>query len=271
MEIRNRGFYLYVLLNIVTCGIYGIYFWYCYNEDINIVCEGDGEPNMNYMLVWLFSILTCGVYGVYWNYKQVNRLKLIASRYGLEFAENGTTILMWFILGPSTLYLSNYVVAYILIKNMNRIAAVYNETMNSNPYGGMGTMSGDTNNGGSSVQSPVNPGSTPSGYAPQATQTGTVQGLSGEYAGRGFKLNHQQKVLLGRDQSSCSIVFQDGKISKQHCVIQYNATNNSYTVIDYSSNGVIANGTPIAKGTPVALQTGTKINLGNSDNVLLLS
>ena len=45
--IRQRDFWIYLLLSIVTCGIYGIYFWYKYTEDVNTVCYGDGQETMN--------------------------------------------------------------------------------------------------------------------------------------------------------------------------------------------------------------------------------
>lgn len=33
----NRSFWVYLLLSIVTCGLYSIYFWYVYVEDLNTI------------------------------------------------------------------------------------------------------------------------------------------------------------------------------------------------------------------------------------------
>ena len=44
-RIEERDFWLAMLLSIVTCGIYGIYFFYVMNEDINELCKKDGKQN----------------------------------------------------------------------------------------------------------------------------------------------------------------------------------------------------------------------------------
>ena len=62
----NRSFWVYLLLSIVTCGLYSIYFWYVYVEDLNTIFYGDGEDSPNYIIVLLLSWVTCGIYGVYW-------------------------------------------------------------------------------------------------------------------------------------------------------------------------------------------------------------
>ena len=47
----NRSFWVYLLLSIVTCGLYSIYFWYVYVEDLNTIFYGDGEDSPNYIIV----------------------------------------------------------------------------------------------------------------------------------------------------------------------------------------------------------------------------
>ena len=43
----NRSFWVYLLLTFLTCGLYLIYFWYVYVEDLNTVFYGDGEDSPN--------------------------------------------------------------------------------------------------------------------------------------------------------------------------------------------------------------------------------
>ena len=54
----NRSFWVYLLLSIVTCGLYSIYFWYVYVEDLNTIFYGDGEDSPNYIIVLLLSWVT---------------------------------------------------------------------------------------------------------------------------------------------------------------------------------------------------------------------
>lgn len=84
----NRSFWFYLLLTFLTCGLYSIYFWYVYVEDLNTIFYGDGEDSPNYIIVLLLSWVTCGIYGVYWRYKQANRMyRESYDRYGVMIEE----------------------------------------------------------------------------------------------------------------------------------------------------------------------------------------
>ncbi len=125
--IKQRDFITFVLLSIITCGIYGIVFWYYYSDDMNIVCNGDGKITQNYIVVILLSFITCGIYSWIWFYGIGNRLQENAPRYGTSFSENGTTILLWYILGSFLCFFGFFYAQYILIKNMNVLADRYNQ------------------------------------------------------------------------------------------------------------------------------------------------
>ena len=124
--IQQRSLVSYILLSIITCGIYAIYFWCMYTDDVNKVCQGDGKESPHYIVVWLLSIVTFGIYGIWWFYTQGNRLQAIAPKYNLNFQENGTTVIMWFIFGAVICGIGPFVAMNILFKNMNSIANVYN-------------------------------------------------------------------------------------------------------------------------------------------------
>ena len=97
-------------------------------HDINIASEGDGESTPGLVAFILLSIITCGIYAWYWYYKLGNRLAANAARYGVMIQENGTTVLMWCILGMLICGLGQFVAMYILIKNSNLICSAYNRT-----------------------------------------------------------------------------------------------------------------------------------------------
>ena len=63
------------------------------------VAEIDGDSTPGLAAFILLSFVTCGFYALYWYYKIGNRLQANAPRYGLMFQENGTTVLMWQIVG----------------------------------------------------------------------------------------------------------------------------------------------------------------------------
>lgn len=123
----DRGLLVYIILSIITCGIYGYYFLYRMALDVNIACEGDGEHTAGLLQFIVLSFVTCGIYSWIWYYKLGNRLAENAPRYGMNFQENGTTVLMWQLFGALLCGIGPFMAMHILIKNSNKICNAYNQ------------------------------------------------------------------------------------------------------------------------------------------------
>lgn len=117
---------MYILLSIITCGIYSYYFIYKLAQDMNVVCEGDGQKTPGLVQFIVLSFITCGIYSWFYYYGLGNRMAENAPRYGLSFSENGTTVLIWLIFGALICGIGPFVAMHILIKNMNSLAHAYN-------------------------------------------------------------------------------------------------------------------------------------------------
>ena len=64
---QQRSVGMCIVLSIITCGIYGLYWVYCIHNDVQ---EVSGYPmGVDGGMVILLTIITCGIYGLYWNYK----------------------------------------------------------------------------------------------------------------------------------------------------------------------------------------------------------
>ncbi len=122
----DRSLVAYILLSLVTCGIYGYYFIYTIARDINIACEDDDEETPGLGVYILLSFISCGFYSLYWEYKLANRLAKNGSYFGVEIQENGTTILLWKVIGSLICGIGYLVGSYILIRNVNTICEAYN-------------------------------------------------------------------------------------------------------------------------------------------------
>ena len=134
--IQQRNFWMYLLLNIVTCGFYSWYFFYTTTRDINTMVGDDGR-NTEPTTVLLFTLVTCGFYSYYWYYDQGNRIKALADRNNIPCNENGTSYLMWILLGTLICGVGSYIGIYLFIKNLNELISAYNASMyNSNMKGG---------------------------------------------------------------------------------------------------------------------------------------
>lgn len=124
----DRSLIIYILLTIITCGIYSYYFVYKMAHDVNIACEGDGEKTSGLVAFIVLSFVTCGIYSWIWQYGLANRLAANAPRYGMNFQENGSTVMLWLIFGAFICGIGPFVAMNILIKNTNKICNAYNRS-----------------------------------------------------------------------------------------------------------------------------------------------
>lgn len=111
--------------------IYHFYFYYQLSLDINAVCQGDGMENKSYLYVAVFNALSFGIYGKYWVYKIAQRLQANAPRYGFKMIIGGKEMLVLDIIS------GGWISAWEFIRNMNRIAKVYNQTGLAEVVGGV--------------------------------------------------------------------------------------------------------------------------------------
>lgn len=65
--ITPRSIAVAIILSLVTCGIYSIYWMYKINEEINQLADDPTATGGG--MVILLSIITCGIYTVYWAYR----------------------------------------------------------------------------------------------------------------------------------------------------------------------------------------------------------
>lgn len=114
--IRKRSIVTCILLSIVTCGIYGIYWTVCLVNDLN---TASGTPqDTSGGVVFLLSLVTCGIYMYYWMYKAGEKVSVIQRRQGRMNSENnGLLYLLLSIFGLS-------IVSYCLIQSeLNQVAS----------------------------------------------------------------------------------------------------------------------------------------------------
>ncbi|MEG1103745.1 MAG: DUF4234 domain-containing protein [Oscillospiraceae bacterium] len=82
---RNRNIALCIVLSIVTCGIYDLYWWACLADEGNI---GAGVPGTSGIGVVLLSFITCGIYGLVWAYGMGEKINMAKAAYGMRGDQN---------------------------------------------------------------------------------------------------------------------------------------------------------------------------------------
>lgn len=97
--VENRSIALAIILSIITCGIYGL-FWYAFmTNDANKV-SGEYDSTSGGLTI-LYSLLTCGLYKIYWSYKVGKQLYNAGSNYGKDISDNSILYLILSLFGLS--------------------------------------------------------------------------------------------------------------------------------------------------------------------------
>ena len=95
--VQNRNIAVNIILSIVTCGIYGLYWFVTLTDDTNTVSgETDGTTGV---MALVFTLVTCGIYGWYWAYKQGEKMDRACMSRGMQASNSNVLYLLLFIFG----------------------------------------------------------------------------------------------------------------------------------------------------------------------------
>lgn len=104
-----------LILTIVTCGIYGIFWFIKLVDDLNTAAQTPEESNG--VTVLLLGLVTCGIYYFIWYYKagdKVNKVRSLSGQYANDSA------ILYLLLGLFGLGIVNYV---LIQTELNKVAA----------------------------------------------------------------------------------------------------------------------------------------------------
>lgn len=109
MTVQKRDIALAIILSIITCGFYSIYWFVKLTDEVNAVT---GNPNdTSGIVAFLLTLVTCGIYGLYWAYKMGDKIE----RYEGTSGSKGVLYLILVFLGFG-------IIAYALIQDsVNKI------------------------------------------------------------------------------------------------------------------------------------------------------
>ena len=114
---KNRSLLTVIVLTIVTCGIYGIYWFISVTNEIeNDLADKSDGCCTNGISAFLLTLITCGIYGLYWWYKEAKRMAVLGEIRGVNISDNSVAYLVLSLFGLS-------IVSTALMQNdMNAIA-----------------------------------------------------------------------------------------------------------------------------------------------------
>lgn len=123
----NKSLVKYILLSLITFGIYGLVVMSSVSNDINIVASRyDGKKTMHFcLLFFLISPITFGIASLVWFHKISGRIGNELRRRGLTYSFDAASFWLWCILG-SLIIVGPFVYYHKLFKATNIMCAHYN-------------------------------------------------------------------------------------------------------------------------------------------------
>lgn len=123
----NRGLAKFILLSLITFGIYGLVVMSTISTDINTIAgKYDGKKTMNFcLLMFIFSWLTFGIAPIVWYHRISARVGNELVRRNLPYSFGAGTFWGWDILG-ALIVVGPFVYMYKLLNAMNILCADYN-------------------------------------------------------------------------------------------------------------------------------------------------
>jgi hypothetical protein len=99
-QIEQRNIWIAILLSVITCGIYALYWMFVLTQDWNTVTEAQGQkPGTTPGLVVILSIVTCGLYSIYYWYYLSKRVARVRDRNGNALEDDTLLCVILSVLG----------------------------------------------------------------------------------------------------------------------------------------------------------------------------
>ena len=123
----NRGMIKFILLSLITCGIYGLVVMSCISSDINVIASKyDGKKTMHYCLIYfIFTWLTLGIAPIVWYHRLSARIGNELKRREINYSFGAGSFWGWNVLG-SFIVVGPLVYLHKLCKAMNLLSENYN-------------------------------------------------------------------------------------------------------------------------------------------------
>ncbi len=105
--LKTRSVGVSIILTLVTCGLYGIYWFVQLTDEANKL---SGYHKTSGGTALLLTIITCGIYGIYWSYQMGKKMHAAQERAGLPASDNSILYLILSLLGVG-------IIAYAIIQS----------------------------------------------------------------------------------------------------------------------------------------------------------
>lgn len=123
----NRSLLKFILLSLITFGIYGIVVMSSISNDINLIAgRYDGKKTMHYcLLIFIVGPITCGIATLVWYHKLSARIGEELGRRGINYSFGASDYWLWNVVG-SLIVVGPFIFFNKLFTAMNMLSENYN-------------------------------------------------------------------------------------------------------------------------------------------------
>lgn len=123
----NRGLLKFILLNIITLGIYSLVIFSGISSDINVIASRyDGKKTMHFcLLFFLVGPITLGIADIVWFHRISNRIGNEIKRRQIAYSFSASDYWLWNVLG-AVIIVGPFIYLHKLFKAMNMLSENYN-------------------------------------------------------------------------------------------------------------------------------------------------
>ncbi len=123
----DRSMWKYMILSVLTFGIYSILFFIPFSFDLDkIAPKSDRSRTVNYLWIYLLAFFTFGIVIYVWHYQIAGRVEEALEKRKIEYDFGTGDFWGWFLFG-SLILVGPFVYFHKLCKAMNLLCASYNE------------------------------------------------------------------------------------------------------------------------------------------------
>ena len=123
----NKGLLKFILLSIITLGIYALVVMSSVSNDINVVASRyDGKRTMHFcLLFFLIAPITLGIANIVWYHKISARIGRELRRRNIPYGFSAADYWLWTVLG-ALIIIGPFVYLHKLFKATNKLCEHYN-------------------------------------------------------------------------------------------------------------------------------------------------
>ena len=119
--IENRNAGIVLLLSIVTCGLYLIYWYYKVYQEMTWLTGATPTGN-SFLMDMVISIITLGIWGIYVDYTISQKLHQVQKSRGIQAEETGTLVIILDVAAYLTGFITNFVSSAIQQDILNQFS-----------------------------------------------------------------------------------------------------------------------------------------------------